>query len=121
LDEKTTISDLKLTPGNFGELMSIIDKGKINSSAAQIVLAEMIETGADPKHIIAEKNLAQMDDENEIEDLVKKIISDNSEPADTYKAGKENALQFLVGQVMKATKGRVNPRTAADLLKKYLA
>jgi aspartyl-tRNA(Asn)/glutamyl-tRNA(Gln) amidotransferase subunit B len=80
----------------------------------------MIETGADPEHIIAEKNLAQMDDENEIEDLVNKIISDNSEPAEAYRAGKENALQFLVGQVMKETKGRVNPQTAADLLKKYL-
>ncbi|MFA6193830.1 MAG: Asp-tRNA(Asn)/Glu-tRNA(Gln) amidotransferase subunit GatB, partial [Parcubacteria group bacterium] len=77
LDEKTTISDLKLTSENFGELMSIIDKDKINSSAAQTVLFEMIETGADPEHIIAEKNLAQMDDENEIEDLVKKIINDN--------------------------------------------
>ncbi len=120
LDEKTTISDLKLTAENFGELMSIIDKSKINSSAAQIVLSEMIKTGADPEHIIAEKNLAQMDDENEIENLVKKIISDNLEPAEAYKAGKENALQFLVGQVMKATKGRVNPQTAADLLKKYL-
>jgi aspartyl-tRNA(Asn)/glutamyl-tRNA(Gln) amidotransferase subunit B len=120
LDEKTTISDLKLTPGNFGELMSIIDKGKINSSAAQTVLFEMVETGADPEHIIAEKNLAQMDDESEIENIVKKIIADNSEPTEAYKAGKENALQFLVGQVMKATKGRVNPQTAAGLLKKYL-
>ena len=121
LDEKTTISDLKLTSENFGKLMSIIDKGKINSSAAQTVLSEMVKTGADPEHIIAEKNLAQMDDESEIEDLVKKIIADNSEPAEAYKAGKENALQFLVGQVMKETKGRVNPQTAADLLKKYLA
>ncbi|MFH0929684.1 MAG: Asp-tRNA(Asn)/Glu-tRNA(Gln) amidotransferase subunit GatB [Candidatus Moraniibacteriota bacterium] len=121
LDEKTTISDLKLTPENFGELMSIIDKGKINSSAAQTVLAEMIETGADPERIIAEKNLAQLDDEGEIENIVKKIISDNSDPVDAYKAGKENALQFLVGQVMKETRGRVNPQTATDLLKKYLA
>lgn len=120
LDEKTTISDLKLTPENFGELMSIIDKGKINSSAAQTVLSEMVETGADPEHIIAEKNLAQMDDESEIEDLVKKIIADNSEPAEAYKAGKENALQFLVGQTMKATRGKVNPQRAEELLKKYL-
>ncbi len=120
LDEKTAISDLKLTPENFGELMSIIEKGKINSSAAQTVLAEMIETGADPEHIIAEKNLAQLDDESEIENIVKKIIADNSGPASDYKSGKENVLQFLVGQVMKETKGKVNPQTAADFLKKYL-
>ena len=121
LDEKTTISDLKLTPENFGELMSIIDKGKINSSAAQTVLAEMIETGADPEHIIAEKNLAQLDDESEIENIVKKIIEANPEPAGSYRAGKQNALHFLVGQTMKATKGKVNPQRAEELLKKYLA
>jgi aspartyl-tRNA(Asn)/glutamyl-tRNA(Gln) amidotransferase subunit B len=120
LDEKTTISDLKLTAENFGELMSIIDKGSINSSAAQTVLAEMIRTGADPEHIIAEKNLAQIDDESEIEDIVKKIIVDNSEPVEAYKAGKESALQFLVGQTMKETRGRVNPQRAEELLKEFL-
>jgi aspartyl-tRNA(Asn)/glutamyl-tRNA(Gln) amidotransferase subunit B len=120
LDEKTNIGDLKLTPENFGELMSIINKGKINSSAAQIVLEEIIKTGADPENIIAEKNLAQLDDESEIENIVKKIIENNPEPAEAYKAGKQNALQFLVGQTMKETKGKVNPQRAEELLKKYL-
>jgi aspartyl-tRNA(Asn)/glutamyl-tRNA(Gln) amidotransferase subunit B len=120
LDEKTMISDLKLTPENFGELMSIIDRGKINSSAAQTVLAEMIKTGADPEHIIAEKNLAQMENEGEIESIVKRIVADNSGPVADYKAGKQNALQFLVGQTMKATKGAIHPQKAMDLLKKYL-
>ena len=120
LDEKTRISDLKLTAENFGELMRIIVEGKINSSAAQTVLAEMIETGADPEHVIAEKNLAQLDDESEIENIVKKIIGENTEPAGAYKSGKQNALQFLVGQTMKMTKGKVNPQRAEELLKKYL-
>ncbi|HUD08916.1 MAG TPA: Asp-tRNA(Asn)/Glu-tRNA(Gln) amidotransferase subunit GatB [Candidatus Saccharimonadales bacterium] len=120
LDEKTNVSDLKLTPENFGELMRIIVEGKINSSAAQIVLSEMIETGADPEQIIAEKNLVQLEDEGEIEDIVKNIISDNSGPVADYKVGKQNALQFLVGQTMKETKGRVNPQRAEELLKKYL-
>jgi aspartyl-tRNA(Asn)/glutamyl-tRNA(Gln) amidotransferase subunit B len=120
LDEKTAISDLKLTPENFGELMSIVASVKINSSAAQTVLEEMIKTGADPEQIIAEKNLAQLDDESEIENVVKKIISDNPEPTGAYKEGKQNALQFLVGQTMKETKGKVNPQRAEELLKKYL-
>jgi len=120
LDDKTAIGDLKLTPENFGELMNIIADGKINSSAAQIVIAEMIKTGADPEHIIAEKNLAQLDDESEIENIVKKIIEKNPEPSSAYKSGKQNALQFLVGQTMKETKGKVNPQRAEELLKKYL-
>lgn len=120
LDEKTKIGDLKLTPENFGQLMSIVAAEKINSSAAQSVLAEMIETGADPEHIIAENDLAQLEDESEIENIVKKIITDNPGPAEDYKKGKENALQFLVGQTMKETKGRVHPQKAMELLKKYL-
>jgi len=121
LNEKTKIDDLKITPENFGELMSIIAAGKINSSAAQTVLAEMIGTGADPEHIIAEKNLAQVDDEGEIENVVKDIISKNPGPVGDYKAGKQNALQFLVGQTMKATRGKVHPQKAMELLKKQLA
>jgi aspartyl-tRNA(Asn)/glutamyl-tRNA(Gln) amidotransferase subunit B len=120
LDEKNNIGDLKLTPENFGELMRIIADGKINSSAAQVVLEEMVKTGADPEHIIAEKNLAQLDDESEIENIVKKIVEENPEPVAAYKAGKQNALQFLVGQTMKMTKGKVNPQRAEELLKKYL-
>jgi aspartyl-tRNA(Asn)/glutamyl-tRNA(Gln) amidotransferase subunit B len=120
LDEKTVISDLKLTPENFGELMRIIVEGKINSSAAQVVLSEMIKAGVDPEHIIAEKNLAQLEDEREIENIVKKIVEENPEPASEYKAGKQNALQFLVGQTMKETKGKIHPQKAMNLLKKYL-
>ena len=120
-DEKTGIAELEVTPKNFGELISIIAAGKINSSAAQIVLVEMIKTGADPEHIIAEKNLTQMEDESEIKNIAKNVISQNSGPVEDFKKGKQNALQFLVGQVMKETKGKVNPQKAMKLLKKYLA
>ena len=115
--EKTKIVDLKLTPENFGQLISIVAAEKINSSAAQTVLAEMIETGADPEHIITEKNLAQLEDESEIENIAKKIVADNPGPAEDYKKGKENALQCLVGQTMKETKGKVHPQKAMELLK----
>jgi len=120
LKEGVGISNLKITPVIFGKLMGKIETSVINSTAAQVVLEEMVKTGADPERIIAEKNLVQLDDEGEIENIVKKIVEENPEPSGAYKAGKKNALQFLVGQVMKATKGRVNPQTAADLLKKYL-
>ncbi|MDI6778321.1 MAG: Asp-tRNA(Asn)/Glu-tRNA(Gln) amidotransferase subunit GatB [Patescibacteria group bacterium] len=120
LDDKTDIRDIKVTPENFGELISIISKGRINSSAAQTVLTEMVKTGADPEHIIAEKNLAQIEDNSEIEKAVEKVISKNPDPVADYKAGKQAALQFLLGQVMKETKGRVNPKTAMEILKHNL-
>lgn len=120
ISEGEGISDLKITPENFGELMSIIAQGKINSSAAQTVLSEMVKTGADPEHIIADKNLSQVDDEGEIEGVVKNIISENPGPVEDYRKGKQNALQFLLGQVMKETKGKVNPKKAMELLKTNL-
>lgn len=120
LDEKTKINDLKLTPENFGELISIISKGKINSSAAQMVLAEMVKTGADPEHIIAEKKLEQIEDDSEIEKIVEKVIAENSDPVDDYRAGKQAALQFLLGLVMKETDGKVNPKKAVELIKEKL-
>jgi aspartyl-tRNA(Asn)/glutamyl-tRNA(Gln) amidotransferase subunit B len=100
--------------------MSIVAQGKINSSVAQTVLAEMVKTGADPEHIISEKNLSQVDDEGEIKKIVEKIISDNPGPVEDFKKGKQNALQFLLGQVMKDTKGKANPKIAMEELKKAL-
>ncbi len=120
LGDKKKIADLKLTPENFGELMSIIAQGKINSSAAQTVLAEMVKTGADPEHIIAEKNLGQIEDDSEIEKIVEKVISENPGPVADLKAGRQNALQFLIGQVMKESRGKAKPKVALEILKKKI-
>ncbi len=120
LDDKTGVQDLKVTPENFGELMSIIVQGKINSSAAQAVLAEMVKTGADPEHIIAEKNLGQIEDDSEIEKIVEKAIADNPGPVEDYRKGKQNALQFLLGQVMKESRGKAQPKAALEILKKKI-
>ena len=78
-------------------------------------------TGADPSHIIKEKGLVQIDDSSEIEKIAKKIISANQKPVEDYKKGKEAALQFLVGQFMKETKGKVNPQKAGEILKKLIS
>ncbi|TSA44123.1 Asp-tRNA(Asn)/Glu-tRNA(Gln) amidotransferase subunit GatB, partial [bacterium] len=104
----------------FGELMNIIIQGKINSSAAQTVLAEMVNTGADPEHIIAEKNLGQIEDDSEIEKIVEKVIADNPGPVADYKSGKQNALQFLLGQVMKESRGKAEPSVTLKILQKKL-
>jgi len=109
-----------ITPENFAELITLIYIDKISSKIAKTVLVEMLKTGADPSHIIKEKGLAQITDKGKIEKIIKGVISKNPKPIEDYKKGKENALQFLVGQVMAASKGSAKPETVHQLLKKLL-
>jgi aspartyl-tRNA(Asn)/glutamyl-tRNA(Gln) amidotransferase subunit B len=119
-EKNTPIKDLKITPENFAELITILWQGEISSRAGKDVLLEMFKTGADPTYIIKDKNLKQVSDEKAIEGIVKKIIKENPKPVEDYKKGKENALQFLVGQVMKESKGKANPDKAREILKSLL-
>ena len=120
VENKHSIKDLKITPENYAELVGLVADGKINSSAAQTVLKEMYHTGGDPSQIIEEKNLGQMQDSSELEAAVESVLEANAKSVEDYKAGKQNALQFLVGQVMAATKGKANPKIVMELLKKKL-
>jgi len=120
LKNNATVKDIKITPENYAELVAIIASGKINSSAAQTVLEEMYRTGGDPSQIIEEKGLLQMDDEDELDKIVEEVLARNAKSAADYQAGKKNALKFLIGQVMSATKGRANPQAALELLKKKI-
>jgi len=112
--------DFLITPENFAEFLTLIYKSRISSKIAKTVLKEMFGTGADPSHIIEEKGLTQLTDIGEIEKIIKDVISKNPKPVEDYKKGKENALQFLTGQVMARTRGRAEPDTVQQLLKKEL-
>jgi aspartyl-tRNA(Asn)/glutamyl-tRNA(Gln) amidotransferase subunit B len=120
VENNHTVRDIKITPENYAEFIGIVAGGKINSSAAQTVLVEMYRTGGDPSQIIEEKNLMQVSDEGELEKIVDKILSENAKSVEDYKKGKANALQFLMGQVMKEAKGKANPGIVINLLKKKL-
>jgi aspartyl-tRNA(Asn)/glutamyl-tRNA(Gln) amidotransferase subunit B len=120
LKNNQNIRDIKITPENYAELIAIIASGKINSSAAQTVLEEMYKTGGDPSQIIKAKGLLQMDDKGELDKIVEKVLKNNEASVKDYQSGKSNALQFLVGQVMSATKGKANPKLTLDLLKKKI-
>jgi len=120
LENNHNIKDIKISPENYAEFVGIVADGKINSSAAQTVLKEMYHTGGDPSQIIEEKNLGQMQDSSEIESAVESVIAANAKSVEDYKAGKHNALQFLMGQVMSATKSKANPKIVMDLLRKKL-
>ncbi len=114
------IKDLKITPENYAELIAIIGEGKISSSGAQTVLAEMYATGGDPSQIIEAKNLIQVNDAGELEKIVDVVLGKNEKSIVDYKAGKENALKFLIGQVMKESRGKANPQMAEKLLREKI-
>jgi len=114
------VSDLKITPEDFSELMVLIFKNTISSSAAQTILREMFETGADPNHVMENKDLSQMSDEGEIKKTAEEIITANPQAVEDYKKGKIESLKFLVGQLMRATKGKANPQVSEEILKELL-
>ncbi|MEI8097038.1 MAG: Asp-tRNA(Asn)/Glu-tRNA(Gln) amidotransferase subunit GatB [Candidatus Moraniibacteriota bacterium] len=115
------IADIKITPENYAEFIGIVASDKINSSAAQTVLLEMYKGGDnDPSHIIERLNLAQLSDISELGTIVVSVLSLNEKSVADYHAGKQNAFQFLIGQVMSATKGKANPKVVADVLKEKL-
>ena len=94
----------------LAKLVTLIDKGTISSSIAKKVLVEMFEHPRDPEDIIDEKGWVQISDEGAIKDLVMKILEANPQSIADYKAGKDRALGFLVGQAMKETRGKANPQ-----------
>jgi aspartyl-tRNA(Asn)/glutamyl-tRNA(Gln) amidotransferase subunit B len=112
--------DFLITPENFAEFISLIEEGKISSKIAKIVLEEMFKTGADPSHIVEEKGLVLITDKEKIEKIAHQVISENQKAVLDFKKGKETALQFLIGQVMAKTKGKVNPKLAREILLKIL-
>ncbi|MBI4119174.1 MAG: Asp-tRNA(Asn)/Glu-tRNA(Gln) amidotransferase subunit GatB [Parcubacteria group bacterium] len=119
-ESKQKMSDLKIGAEDFAELVVLIHQGKISSSAAQTILAEMFRTGEDPHQILLDKNLGQMSDRDELVKTAREVISQNPKPAEDYKKGKLESLKFLVGQLMRATKGKANPQVGEEILKELL-
>lgn len=119
-EKNVVVKDIKITPENFAEFIVMVYEGKISSSAAQKVFDEMFISGKDPEHVIQEKDLGQVSDEASLDRAAQDVIAGNPKPVEDYKKGKVQALQFLTGQVMKATKGKANPKIVMDLLKKKL-
>ena len=102
-------SDIPFTAEQLGNLVVLIDKGTISSSIAKKVIAEMFENPEDPSKIIEKNGWVQISDEGAIKEIVLKVLAENAQSVADYKAGKDRALGYLVGQAMKATKGKANP------------
>ncbi|MGO4889734.1 Asp-tRNA(Asn)/Glu-tRNA(Gln) amidotransferase subunit GatB [Anaerobacillus sp. MEB173] len=110
------ISDVPLTAEGLAKMIGLIEKGTISSKIAKQVFKEMIENGGDPETIVKEKGLVQISDEGELKKIIAEIVDNNDKSVEDFKNGKEKAIGFLVGQVMKATKGKANPQMVNQLL-----
>jgi len=111
----------KVSPVALFDLVQLISQGVISGSSAKLVFEEMFKTGRSAKDIVSERGLSQISDTEVIAAASTQVIKSNAQAVSDFKAGKEPALKFLVGQVMKATKGRANPALVNEVLKKKLA
>jgi aspartyl-tRNA(Asn)/glutamyl-tRNA(Gln) amidotransferase subunit B len=113
-------SKFLITAENFAEFIVLIYEGKISSKIAKIILEEMFKAGTDPSNIIEEKELIQLTNEAEIEKIIQEVLIKNPKAIADYKNGKENAFQFLIGQIMAQTKGKANPQIVQKNLTNFL-
>jgi aspartyl-tRNA(Asn)/glutamyl-tRNA(Gln) amidotransferase subunit B len=114
------LRESKLTPAHLADLARMIHAGEINSKVAKEVLAEAFASGALPSETVRSRGLGQISDEGFIADAVARTLSENPEPVAQLRAGKEQVLGFLVGQVLKSTQGRANPAKVREEIKRQI-
>lgn len=119
-EEHIEITDTKLTPENLAEMLNMIAKNTISNNVGKQIIVEMMKDGTSASKIVEEKGLGQITDEGAIRKIVEEIVANNQPQVEQYKAGKTNLFGFFVGQAMKATKGKANPKTVNDILKELL-
>lgn len=119
-EEKLGINETKLKPENLVDLVNLIEKGTISNNIGKQIIFTMLKDGTSASEIVEKQGLNQISDEGALKEIVQKVISSNQEQVNAYKAGKIQLFGFFVGQVMKETKGRANPKTVNDLLKELL-
>lgn len=111
-----SISDLKLSPEHLSDLVKLISEGKISSKQAKDVFLDIVETNASPIDVANKLGIVQMSDENAIMDLVIEALNENPQAIEDFKNGKDRAVGFLVGQIMKKSRGKANPAMTSKLV-----
>ena len=114
-----TFNDITFTPSMLVELIKLINDGKISGKQGKEVLEKALDSGKSPSQLVSEMGLSQIVDENEIRNIVMDVLSENANLVDDYKAGKR-VFDFIIGQIMKKTRGRVNPVITSRILKEEL-
>jgi aspartyl-tRNA(Asn)/glutamyl-tRNA(Gln) amidotransferase subunit B len=116
----TDISECRVEPQHLVGMLDLVEKGTLSTSMAKTVFEEMFNTGKNAPEIVKERGLVQISGTGELEEIVDKVLSENPQAVTDYRQGKEQALKFMVGLVMRATKGQANPQVVNELLRKKL-
>ncbi|MDK1020557.1 MAG: Asp-tRNA(Asn)/Glu-tRNA(Gln) amidotransferase subunit GatB [Candidatus Hydrogenedentes bacterium] len=119
-DSKTEIQENKISPEQLAEMIALIEDATISGKIAKDLLAEMFDTGKDPKALVEEKGLVQISDAGELEAMIREVMESHPGPVADFRSGKHKAKGFLVGQVMKLTKGKGNPQLVNKILDEEL-
>ena len=114
------IADSPVSPDDLGDLIDLVADGTLSGRLAKEVFDAMFESGRPPGEIVEERGLEQVSDRGEIEALVDTVVGENADKVEEYRAGKEKLFGFFVGQVMKASRGRANPKVVNDILRQKL-
>lgn len=114
--QQRDLADIALTPEGLAKMITLIEDGTISSKMAKKVFAELVENGGDPEQIVKDKGLVQISDEGQLTEIISAILDQNEQSVVDFKNGKDRALGFLVGQVMKQTKGQANPPMVNKIL-----
>jgi len=119
-EQKISLIECKVTPEKLAKIVELVETGKINNNAAKEVFEIVAQTGQNPEEIVKEKGLEQIGSVDTLEKIVKEIIEKNPENVAKYKSGKDRVFGFFVGQAMKATQGKGDPKIIQELFKKHL-
>jgi aspartyl-tRNA(Asn)/glutamyl-tRNA(Gln) amidotransferase subunit B len=115
------IAAIPIAPSALAGLIAIVEKGTISSTVAKDVFAKMYDGGRGAAEIVAAEGLAQISDASSLDPIVRRVVAANPDIIAEIKAGKDRKFQFLVGQVMKETKGKGDPKIVTDLMKAAIA
>ncbi|GEN46197.1 Asp-tRNA(Asn)/Glu-tRNA(Gln) amidotransferase subunit GatB [Alkalibacillus haloalkaliphilus] len=114
--QQIELQDLPITPEALAKMVKLIEEGTLSSKLAKKVVTELVKNGGDPEKIVKEQGLVQISDEGQLQGIISEILDENEQSIVDYKNGKDRALGFLVGQVMKKTKGQANPPMVNKIL-----
>jgi aspartyl-tRNA(Asn)/glutamyl-tRNA(Gln) amidotransferase subunit B len=119
-ESQTPFTAIPIPPASLGDLVRMVEQGQLSSSAGKRVLEEMYRTGEAAGAVVSRLDLTQLGDAAALESLVDAVLAEQPQLVDTYRSGKTNVLQAIIGQVMKASKGRANPAIVREILERRL-
>ena len=121
LKDEDNIDTFPITPVKLAELLNLIEDGTISGKIAKEVFEEMLSSGKGANEIVEEKGMTQISDQSELEKIISQILDAHPDEIERYKAGDQKLMGFFVGQAMKQTKGKANPKVVNEILRKALS